>query len=148
MAQIPDALERLRIERECEQLSLKFAAYVDSHEHERLLTILTPQALFVRPTEPDQPIRGAEAIVASYRRQLTGYVAAHLCTNILIEVESAERARGTTRILFFAAEEKAPAGPTGRVPAMQRVGEFQDVFVRTGDGWRIAERRSRLIFTA
>ena len=58
----------------------------------------------------------------------------HYLTNIQVEFEGADRARGVTYV--YAWHRFGGGKPDGHV-----YGEYRDVFVRTPQGWRIAERR-------
>jgi hypothetical protein len=53
---------------------------------------------------------------------------------VVIEVDSAEAARGTSAMVLF----------TDGAPPI--IGSFHDRFVLTPDGWRFAERRGSLTF--
>jgi hypothetical protein len=87
-----------------------------------------------RPTAPDQPIVGRDAILAAFkgRPQRT---TRHACSNIVIDVETATSARGQSAMLLFTSADKPPL-----------IGGFEDQFVLTDDGWRFAERRGTLTF--
>ena len=58
----------------------------------------------------------------------------HVCSNVVITLESADTARGVSAMLLF----------TGAAAPL--VGSFHDRFVRTAEGWRFAERRGSLTF--
>ena len=137
----------IAIERACEKLVLAFAACVDAREFERLRELFAPDAGFARPTDPDTVIRGVDNIVNAYLSRPRTRITQHLCSNVQIDVLSAERASGTCRVLLFMADASDPETPgKGRkAAASQLVGRFDDEFVRTPQGWRFAERRGRLL---
>ena len=137
----------IAIERACEKLVLAFAACVDAQEFERLRELFAPDAGFARPTDPDTVIRGVDNIVNAYLSRPRTRITQHLCSNVQIDVLSAERASGTCRVLLFMADASDPETPgKGRkAAASQLVGRFDDEFVRTPQGWRFAERRGRLL---
>jgi hypothetical protein len=87
-----------------------------------------------RPSAPDAPIVGRDAILAAFKAR-SPRVTCHISSNIVITVESANRARGTSAMLLFTAADAPPL-----------VGGFQDVFTLTDEGWRFAERRGSLAF--
>src|SRR5690606_40089370 len=64
----------------------------------------------------------------------------HLSSGLKIEIESAERARGTSVCVTFAADGLPPLSPA--IPTL--VADFEDLYVKCTDGrWRIKERQDR-----
>jgi hypothetical protein len=137
----------IAIERACEKLVLAFAACVDGQEFERLRELFAPDASFARPTDPDTVIRGVDNIVNAYLSRPRTRITQHLCSNVQINVQSAERASGTCRVLLFMADasDAETPGKGRKAAASQLVGRFDDEFVRTPQGWRFAGRRGRLL---
>lgn len=86
-----------------------------------------------RPTAPDVPIQGREAILAAFAARPPRRTR-HVCSNVVVEVESPTNARGTSAMVLFTAD-----GPP-------LAGSFHDRFALTDDGWRFAERRGSLTF--
>jgi len=124
-------LEVLIIERACERLVLDFAFFSDHREFEALGALFTEQGTMTRPA--GNRLVGRAAIVKSYQARLPGRITRHICTNIRVTVESAERARGFTYAVVY-----SPGGNP-------RFGEFVDEFLRTPEGWRIAPRIARFV---
>jgi SnoaL-like domain len=135
------------IVRACERLVIEFAQIVDAQDYGRLREVFTADATFVRPTDPDTIIRGIDAIIAAYASRPPNRLTQHLCTNIRIDVDAEDRAHGNCRALLFIADANDPEVPAkGRKAAPgQLLGEFKDRFERTSAGWRICERRGRLL---
>ena len=77
---------------------------------------------------------GRAAILAAFKAR-PPRVTRQVGSNVVIDVESADEARGESAMLLF----------TGAAEPL--VGSFHDKFVRTVDGWRFAERRGSLLFT-
>lgn len=90
---------------------------------------------------------GREAILKSYTSRPGGRITRHICTNIRITVESPERARGSSyAVVYSAVPERPPTAHFGiEAETRHLVGEFEDEFVRTPDGWRIQTRRARFV---
>ena len=82
----------------------------------------------------DQYTRMGTVILAAFQAR-PPRTTRHICSNIVITVESATRARGSSAMLLFTAADTPPL-----------VGGFDDAFVLTSDGWRFAERRGSLAF--
>lgn len=139
---MPDAIEHA-----CQRLVIQFAEAVDAQDYERLRELFAPDATFARPTDPDTVIRGIDSIVAAYASRPPNRLTLHLCTNIRISADSNDSAHGTCRVLLFLADASEPDTPgKGRKAApSQLLGMFTDRFHRTEIGWRIIERRGRLL---
>jgi hypothetical protein len=123
--------EILVIERDCERLIVDFAYFSDHREYESLGTLFMANGNMTRPS--GNVLAGREAIVNSYKATPADRVTRHICSNIRIAVESMDRARGVTYAVVYS---------TNGNP---RVGEFEDEFQRTADGWRIAARIARFV---
>ena len=135
------------VELACQRLIVEFAAAVDSQQYERLRSLFTANARFARPTDPDTVIEGIDNIVAAFKSRPTTRVTQHFCTNMSITSESADRARGRCSILLFSADVAAAESPgKGRKVGAQLAGTYDDVYVLTAEGWRIAERCGRVTF--
>lgn len=129
-----DACERRAIEWECARLINLYALFNDEARWDEVAALYAPDGVMTRPTAPDQPIVGRDAILAAFRARAPR-TTRHVCSNIVIDVESATSARGRSAMLLFTSADKPPL-----------VGGFEDRFALTGDGWRFAERRGTLTF--
>jgi hypothetical protein len=146
MADLTDA-EIRSAELACHALAVDYADIVDSQEYSRLREIFAVDAVFARPTNPQEPIRGVENIVASFESRPRNRVTQHFVTNIRVRVESPNSATGSCRILLYMSDASEPETPEGRKAApKQLIGMYLDRYVRTKDGWRFAERRGRTLF--
>ena len=123
--------EVLTVERACENLILDFAYFSDHREYESLGALFTADGSMTRPS--GNILAGREAIVKSYQSTPPERVTRHFCSNIRIVAESADRARAVTYAVVYS----NIGNP--------RVGEFEDEFVRTAEGWRIAARIARFV---
>ncbi len=131
----------------CRALVNDFAQCLDAQEYERLRELFTPDAVFARPADPDTLIRGVDNIVAAFASRPKNRVSFHLLTNVSIKAESADSASGVCRILLFSTDAGEPEVPgKGRKAASsQLIGFYTDRYVRTPNGWRIADRRGRVV---
>jgi ketosteroid isomerase-like protein len=138
--------ERRNIEQACAALSVDYCESVDAKDFQRLQDVFAADALFVSPAAPNDPIRGAAAIIASLSRIPPALITQHFALNVHIRVESADTATGSCRILLYTADAAEPETPEGRKAAeKQRIGIYRDRYVRTPAGWRIAERRGKTL---
>jgi uncharacterized protein (TIGR02246 family) len=124
-------------ERACERLIVDSASFNDQRAWSALAGLYTPDGVVVRPN--GQRLEGRDAIEAAYAAGSSDRVTRHLCTNLRVDVDDADSAHATTTVLIA-------SGTRGDDPNVTfRVGEFADRFVRTDEGWRIAERRASLM---
>ena len=115
-------------ERACERLVLDFAYFSDRRDYESLADLFVTDGAMIRPS--GDPLIGREAIIESYQSRGAGRITRHVCTNIRITLESANRPEAHFGI---------------KADARQLIGEFEDEFVRTTEGWRIESRRARFV---
>ena len=137
--------EIISIERACERLVLDFAHYSDRQDHESLAALFVEQGIMARPT--GDPLVGRGAIFKSYQSRSAGRITRHVCTNIRITVESNETAHGLTYAIVYSANANdPPVSHFGvKADARQLIGEFEDEFTRSAEGWRFAARRARFV---
>jgi len=135
----------LDIERACERLVLDFAYFSDRKDYESLAGLFTQEGTMTRPSR--ETLAGRAAILTAYQERPSTRITRHLCTNIRITVESGERAKGWTYALVFGADSsESPDGQFGRkADTRSLIGEFEDEFHLTPDGWRIASRIARFV---
>jgi hypothetical protein len=139
-------LEVLSIERACERLIYEFFEALDTRNEARLDDLLVEDATYARPIDPNTVMTGRDTIRKAFEARPAGKVTRHLCSNIRITVESAERAVGNHRVVLIMGPTDAPPHPQFgyRAEERQLIGEFDDVFVKTPKGWRFESRRGRV----
>ncbi|MFN3552618.1 MAG: nuclear transport factor 2 family protein [Novosphingobium meiothermophilum] len=125
--------ERRAAEADCARLVALYANLNDEARWDEVAALYAEDGVMYRPTAPDAGIAGREAILAAFKARPPRKTR-HVCSNVVIDIESPTTARGTSAMLLFTGES-APL-----------VGSFHDRFVLTGDGWRFAERRGSLTF--
>lgn len=128
-----NADDRRAAEADCARLIALYANLNDEARWDEVAALYAEDGVMFRPTAPDAPVAGREEILAAFKSR-PPRTTRHVCSNVVIDVESETTARGTSAMLLFTGEG-APL-----------VGSFHDLFVLTGDGWRFAERRGSLIF--
>jgi len=140
-------IEVLHIERVCEKLIYEFAHAIDLRNDAHLADLFTEDATYARPTDPHTVISGRDTIVKTFEARPGGRVTRHTCSNVRITVDSPTRAHGTSSIVLYTGpNEPAPHAQFGyKADARQLVGEFDDEFVKTPQGWRFSSRRGRVI---
>jgi ketosteroid isomerase-like protein len=136
--------ERRAIEADCERLIKHYVNLNDAQDWAAVAALYTEDAIFRRPSGGGL-IEGRGAILASFLAR-PPRVQRHVIANVVVDVVDADHANAFCAILLYQGD---PA-PAGELPAMSAssplVGTFADKLVRTGDGWRFAERVGGLDF--
>jgi hypothetical protein len=140
-------LDTLAIERACERLIYEFFEAIDNRNDGHLANLFIADCTYARPIEPNTIISGIENVVKAFEARPGGRVTRHICSNVRITVESATRARGNHRVVLISGSSESPAHPQFgfKADARQLIGEFDDEFVKTPQGWRFASRRGRVV---
>ena len=125
--------ERRAAEADCARLIALYANLNDDAQWDEVAVLYAEDGVMFRPTAPAAGVEGREAILAAFKAR-PPRTTRHVCSNVVIDVESPTTARGTSAMLLFTGEG-APL-----------VGSFHDRFVLTAEGWRFAERRDSLLF--
>lgn len=138
--------QRLEIEHACQKILLKSISTFDERDFAAFAALFAPDGVFVRANQPDEPLVGREAILAALNARPADRLTRHLCTNVEIDAVDADHAVGRCYLYLFSASTTTPDQAGGR-PAdpIQRMGEYRDQYVRTGEGWRIARRDGKLV---
>src|SRR5579862_6019752 len=95
------AAERLAIERACERLTHVYCRALDLGDMNAAADCFAENGSFARPMNPGQVIQGREAIRASLITRPKTLLTKHLTTNVMIEVESADSARGLSYLTMI-----------------------------------------------
>jgi ketosteroid isomerase-like protein len=125
--------ERRAIEADCERLIKRYVNLGDAQDWAAVAALYTEDARFARPSQPGVFIEGREAILASFLAR-PPRAQRHVVANVVVDVESADRARAFSVIVLYQGE----AAPV--------VGTYTDRLVRASEGWRFAERVGGLDF--
>ena len=125
--------EERAIEHECALLTARYANLVDEGAWEAVTALFAEDCRMARPSDPDIWIEGRAAILAAFNSR-PARTSRHLCTNVVVDVISECEARGQSAMALFRPGENP------------MLGSFNDLFVKTPEGWRFAERRGSLLF--
>lgn len=134
--------ECIAIEAACARLSIRFAQCVDHGDASGVAAVFTEDGVFSRA---GHDVKGAGEIAAFAGRRMGSRVTRHVCTNIIVDVQSQTAASATTYFTLFEGERKDDTEPLPlQLPIT--VGEYLDQFALTDAGWRIAARKAIAIF--
>ncbi|MEI9885879.1 MAG: nuclear transport factor 2 family protein [Rhizomicrobium sp.] len=141
-------LDRMAITQGCIDLIYRFALKNDARDYDALAEMFVADGVFRRPSLPDVPYEGREAIRAGFRARPASLLTRHIVCNPTVSVLSATEARAESYILLYSAtvaeDTKLP------VPAAAKalLGAFDDRMVRDGDGvWKFKARNGSLAMT-
>ncbi|AAM40116.1 MULTISPECIES: nuclear transport factor 2 family protein [Xanthomonas] len=127
----------------CEQLIRRFALHNDRHEHDALAALFTADGVFARPSAPDTPVHGREAIREAFRARAPRSTC-HLMLNTLVSVHSDTLAHAHSYVVLYSAPQATTPPPwTAQAPAL--IGTFDDVLVRQDEHWLFKQRLGALL---
>lgn len=137
--------EKLLIAEACRNLVHRYAYLNDERDFAAMAALFTEDALLYRPSAPDKAIQGRAAILAALQTRPATTATFHVCTDVLVDVLAADRAKVRSRILMLAGERApgttVPDAATVKAPLP---GTFEDELVLTAEGWQFASRKGGL----
>ncbi len=134
--------DRLAIEQACARLVTAFHVHIDAFEHDDVIDLFAPDAVWVHPMMG--LLNGHTAMRGYLDAKSRKPAAMHITTNILIQVIDENRAKGRAYYtLYYNGEGGIPATITGPTA----IGQYTDEFVRTDAGWKFARRAPQNFFT-
>jgi hypothetical protein len=140
----PSAAECIEIERTCERIIYAYSRALDLGDTSAAADFFAENGSFARPMAPTVVIQGREAIRAALLTRPKALLTKHVATNVMIDVENRDEARGHSYLTMIsttpAAGTEAPHESAGPVYFC----EFADRFVREGGEWKILERRGSI----
>ena len=142
--ELPDAAGRIEIERACERLMYIYARALDLGDLSAAADCFAEDATMARPMAPDQVIEGRESIRAALLTRPSTLLTKHLVSNVMIDVESADRARGISCLTMISTTPPADTRPPFISKGPLYFGVFQDRFVREQGAWKFLERRGSI----
>ena len=137
-------LECLEIKTACEQLIYTYMTLLDKGDMDAVAMCFVEEGALARPMTPEQLIQGREAIRTSLHTRPKTLLTRHLASNVAIEVEGRDAARGTSYLTMVACTPAADAKAPYESPGPIYFGEFRDRFVRRSDQWKFLERRGSI----
>jgi len=132
-----DRIEHAVIHWECQQLLNRVASLTDQQNWEALADCYMEDAVLSRPSDPDNPVQGRQAILESFKGR-PPRTSGHLVGNAVFTLHSKEYVESVSRVWLVAgsASDSLPVTATGSL----LVGTFHDQFKWDGQKWLIARR--------
>ena len=144
MAETLSAAERIEIERACERLVYEYSRALDLGDMSAAADCFAQNGSMARPMMPDQVIEGRETIRVSLLTRPKTLLTKHLATNVMIDVESRDSARGISYLTMISTTPPADGKPPFVSGGPVWFGEFKDRYVRENGVWRFLERRGSI----
>lgn len=126
--------ERIEIEAACYRLVTAYCHLVDHGEAARIPDLFTDDGVW---TAGPTTMSGRKELERGFqaRQDDVGRASRHVCDNFLLHDVNADEARGTVYLTLYR-HDGDPGRALSPLPGPFLVGEYRDVFVRTGAGWR------------
>ena len=139
-----DAFDTMLIEQACARLVSEYCHLVDHGQASKVADLFTDDGFW---SSPETTLNGRAEIEQGFARRERNRrrMSRHICSNPLIDVLDATTARGVVYLTLYRhdGEEGRPSSPVG-LPAY--IGEYQDEFQKTPEGWRFKRRETRIAF--
>ncbi len=139
-----NTLDRLAIEKACEQLQSSYARFIDFRDYEGFAELFCEDGLL---TFGEQVLKGREAIFGYCQKRPAGIRSRHVITNPFIDVLDQSTARG---ICYFTVYRLVTDPTAARVdlpmPGPAAVGHYEDRYCRIDDHWYIQHRTAQVAF--
>lgn len=140
-----DEATRRAIEWDCTKLINRYTLLNDAADWDAVAALYTQDGQMARPSAPDKPIVGREAILAAFKAR-PGRAQRHVISNIVVDAISETEARAVCVIVLYQGTASADGGLPARDPSGPLIGTYTDRLRKTAEGWRFAERRGGLDF--
>lgn len=144
MSETLSAAERIEIERACERIVLAYSRALDLGDMSAAADFFAENGSLARPMAPDVVVQGRETIRAALLTRPKTLLTKHLATNVMIDVESRDAARGLSYLTMISTTPPADTKPPYVSQGPIYFGEFKDRFVREKGVWRFLERRGSI----
>lgn len=136
-----DGIERQRIEWEISQLVNRFSHCIDKARYDELAGLFTEDGIFDRIGEI---LTGREEIVAAMARRHP-FLTRHTVSCLSFTRVGADEAEASLYVANFVGQPPAGDGPVAYQLPQPAMLDFDDLYRRTADGWRIARRVAKVI---
>jgi hypothetical protein len=142
-ADIPEQLDRLLAERECERLILEFVRRLDLEKPSSVAELFTPDGVWEWPGG-ERRIEGREAMRDYFGSRPSDRLSRRMMTNILVTVTSATTASATSYLTTYRVDGYSGGMLPPRLPV--NIGHYEDTFRNIGGTWLLARRLTFLAF--
>ncbi|MFE2324753.1 nuclear transport factor 2 family protein [Streptomyces sp. NPDC059385] len=136
-------MERLLAERACERLVVEFVHRLDLGDPGSVAELFTQDGTWQWPAG-DRRIAGRDALRTYFGNRPADRLSRRICTNILVNVSSADTASATTYFTTYRVDGYSSGLIPPRPPV--QVGHYEDTFRKVDDAWLLTTRTLFLSF--
>lgn len=137
-------LQADQIRRECERLFLQIAWLTDHGPQREIASLFCEDGEFDRD---GAVFSGRAALIDLYAKRPANLMTRHLVSNIMVRPESDVRAicHAYATVYRFRSADGSASVPPVTCEGPENVTEYQDLMVKTGDGWKVGRRVMKAI---
>jgi hypothetical protein len=119
-----------------ERIIYRFFLFLDERCYEDLSTLMAPHGLWHRQ---GKALRGPGEVLEALKSRPAGATTRHLITNVVVDVIDNTHAQVTHYLaVFFHGAQEPPSLPVP-IELPRHISIFREEFIRTSDGWRVAQ---------
>lgn len=145
LASAMDDVETVLAERACQRLALLYSHYIDQGQASKVADLFTEDGVW---RYANQRFEGRAELRRFFeeRETMTHRLSRHLITNHVVNVLDENNAVGV--LYFVHLQDNTGEDGTRALQGQPRmVGQYEDVYIRTGGEWRIKSRVASAQFT-
>lgn len=132
-----ERIEQAVIQWECQQLLNLMTNLMDQHEWQALALCYTEDAILSRPSDPNNPIRGRQAILESFLARAPR-TSGHSIVNSVFIITSQDEVTAESRVWLISGPVEETSPVVANTPLL--IGSFTDRIKRQGNQWLVAKR--------
>ncbi len=132
-----ERIEQAVIQWECQQLLNRVTMLMDQQQWQALANCYTQDAVLSRPSDPNNPICGRQAILESFIAR-SPRTSAHIIVNSVFTIIGQENVRADSRVWLINGPADASSPVIANTPLL--IGSFTDHIKRQSHQWLLAQR--------
>jgi hypothetical protein len=137
-----DRQQQRDIEWDCAQVVTRFYNALDASRYDDLVDQFAPDGIWKRQGEE---LAGRDVILAAMQARSDTQVIRHVVTNIEINVVDEDNASSAEYVTIYRHDSGEKLDGPAPLDGPGVIFLYQDKLIRTGDGWKIADKRGRPI---
>ncbi len=130
------------IEWDCSQVVVQFYNHLDARRYDDLVALFAADGVWKRQ---GKELDGQAAIMEAMQARGEFLVIRHIVTNIQITVEDENNASSAEYVTVYRYDSDEKLDGPAPLDGPGVIFLYQDKLVRTGDGWKIKDKRGRPI---
>ena len=130
------------IEWDCSQVVVQFYNHLDARRYDDLVALFAADGVWKRQ---GKELDGQAAIMEAMQARVEFLVIRHIVTNIQITVEDENNASSAEYVTVYRYDSDEKLDGPAPLDGPGVIFLYQDKLVRTGDGWKIKDKRGRPI---